>query len=90
MSHANRYKLFVTAHKDRASSHCACFAAPAPAFLFRFGDDLHRCAFYTQNFKFAKLLEGPLKRILIVDFTSLRQRIDCRNFDPSREIYNKL
>lgn len=66
MSHANRYKLFVTAHKDHALPHCACFAAPA--FLFRFGDDPHRCVFYMQNFKFAKLLEGPLKRILIVEF----------------------
>lgn len=90
MSHANRYGFFVAVHRDRASSHCACFAAPASAFLFRFGDDPHRCALYVQNFKFEKLLEGPLKRILIVDFTSLRRRIDCRNFDPSREIYNKL
>ena len=44
------------------------FVAPAPAFLFRFGDDPHRRVFYTQNLKFAKLLEGPLKRILIVEF----------------------
>lgn len=43
-------------------------AFAAPAFLFRFGDDPHRRAFYTQNFKFAKLLEGSLKRILIVEF----------------------
>lgn len=66
MPSENRHRLFVAAHKDRASPHCACFAAPA--FLLRFGDDLHRCVFYTQNFKFAKLLEGSLKRILIVEF----------------------
>jgi len=66
MPSANRYRLFVAAHKDRAFCHCACFAASA--FLFRFGDDPHRCVFYMQNFKFAKLFEGPLKRILIVEF----------------------
>lgn len=68
MPSANHYRLFVAAHKDHALPHCACFAAPTSAFLFRFGDDPHRCAFYAQNFKFEKLLEGPLKRILIVEF----------------------